>query len=128
VDGRRRRRARCDGASATVRFVADENASPVVDLLFASSGLEPEIVDDAEVFELFPNQPIQVARLSHLIALKLLAPGEDRPQDAVDLQALAAVAKPEDLATARAAVKLIQRRGFARGRDLQSALAGLMVR
>ena len=90
--------------------------------------MERESVDDAEILELFPNQPIPVARLGHLITLKLLAQGEDRPQDAVDLQALTAVAKPEDLATARAAVKLIQRRGFARGRDLQSALAGLMVR
>jgi len=112
---------------ATVRLFDAENPSPVVDLLFASSGLEREIVDDAEVLELFPDQRVPVARLGHLIALKLLARGEDRPQDAVDLQALAAVAEPDDLATARAAVELIQRRGFARGRDLQAALAGLRI-
>ena len=116
------------GRLATVRLLGDENASPVVDLLFASSGLEREIVDDAEVLELFPDQRIPVARLGHLIALKLLARGEDRPQDDVDLRALAAVADPDDLATARVAVNLIQRRGFTRGRDLQGALAGLSVR
>lgn len=116
------------GRLATVRLLDDENALPVVDLLFASSGLEREIVDHAEVLELFPDQRIPVARLGHLIALKLLARGDDRPQDDIDLRALAAVADSDDLATARVAVDLIQQRGFARGRDLQAALAGLSVR
>ena len=113
---------------ATVRLLGHADSTPVVDLLFASSGLEPEIVAAADVLEVFPAQRIPVAVVGHLIALKLLARDENRPQDDVDLRALVAVAGAEDVATARVAVGLIQRRGFARRRDLQAALADLVNR
>lgn len=111
---------------ATVRLLGHADSTPVVDLRFASSGLEPEIVAAADVLEVFPAQRIPVAVVGHLIALKLLARDENRPQDDMDLRALVAVA--EDVATARFAVGLIQRRGFARRRDLQAALANLVNR
>lgn len=41
-----------------------------------------------------------------------------RPQDWNDIRALLAVAKPADLETARAALRLIEMRGFARQRKL----------
>ncbi len=66
---------------ATVRLLGDVGSTPVVDLLFASSGLEPEIVAAADVLEVFPAQRIPVAVVGHLIALKLLARDENRPQD-----------------------------------------------
>ncbi len=111
---------------ATVRLLGHADSTPVVDLRFASSGLEPKIVAAADVLEVFPAQRIPVAVVGHLIALKLLARDENRPQDDMDLRALVAVA--EDVATARFAVGLIQRRGFARRRDLQAALANLVNR
>ena len=111
------------GRLAAVRLVGDEDATPVVDLLFASSGLEAEIVEGAEILDVFPEQSVPVAGVGHLVALKLLARDEDRPQDAADLRALADVAGEHDLATAQVAVSLIQRRGFARRRDLEAARA-----
>lgn len=111
---------------ATVRLLGEEEGAPVVDLLFASSGLEPEIVAGAEALEVFPEQSIPVASLGHLVALKLLARNDLRPQDSADLRALVDVAEERDLAVARAAVGLIQQRGFARGRDLDAALAELI--
>ena len=45
----------------------------VVDLLFASSGIEAETVTEAETLEILPGLKIPVARIPHLIALKVLA-------------------------------------------------------
>lgn len=73
--------------------------APVVDLLFASSGIEPEIVADAEVLDLLPTFRIRVATTGHLIALKVLSRDDvRRPQDLVDLRALLQVASRIDLA------------------------------
>jgi hypothetical protein len=94
-----------------------------VDLLFASSGIEPEITRAAEVTEVVPGLSLPIATTGHLIALKLLARDDQaRPQDLADLRALRAVATAADLDAARAAVGLITARGFDRGRDLTAAL------
>lgn len=125
------------GRLATVRLVhagragradADEQtAGNVVDLLFASSGVEPELVDAAEELEVVDGTRVPVATTGHLMALKLLARDDrGRPQDADDLRALLAVATPVDLTTARTAVGLIAARGFARGRDLPADLEALL--
>jgi hypothetical protein len=55
-----------------------------------------------------------VASVGHLIAVKLLARSPQRLQDEVDLDALGRVASGADLDEARAAVRLITTRGFAR--------------
>jgi len=95
----------------------------VVDLLFASSGIEPEVVISAESLEVLPGLHVPVAGLPELIALKLLARDDlDRPQDQLDLNALAQEATEEDLARAREASRLIIQRGFQRGRDLEADL------
>jgi hypothetical protein len=61
-----------------------------------------------------------------LIALKVLSRDDvERPQDLVDLRALLRVASEEDLESARAALALIERRGYHRGRDLLRAFEGL---
>jgi hypothetical protein len=63
------------------------------------------------------------------MALKILAHDEDRrPQDALDIRALLAVATEEDLADARRYLDLIADRGFHRERDLQECLQALMAR
>jgi predicted nucleotidyltransferase len=95
----------------------------VADLLFASSGIEPEVVAAAEPLEIFAGVTVPVAQIGHLVALKLLARDDrTRPQDSVDLRALRDVAPEAEVARARLAVSLIQQRGFARGRDLHAAL------
>ena len=99
----------------------------LVDLLFASSGIEPEIVAAAEPIEAFAGFALPVARTGHLIALKLLARGELRPLDTADIQALIAVADDDEIALARTAVELIEARGYDRGRDLRSDLASLLA-
>lgn len=110
---------------ATVRLVAPAETTKgvVVDLLFASSGIEPEVAAAAEPLEVFGGLLVPVARVGHLIALKLLARDDRRrPQDADDLRALRGVADGEEISRARDAARLIERRGFARGRDLPRAV------
>lgn len=116
------------GRLATVRLTfSSEPRTPVIDLLFASSGIEPEVVADAEPIELLQNLTIGVARTGHLIALKVLSRDDDRrPQDLVDLRALLRVASPAELARARDSLALIAARGYHRGRDLMSEINTLL--
>ncbi len=116
-----------NGRLATVRLSREvDGVGIIVDLLFASSGIEPEIAAAAEAIEVVPGLKLPVASAGHLIALKLLArDDESRPQDLADLLALRATASPSDEATARSAVKLIMDRGFNRGRDLVTSLESL---
>jgi len=116
------------GRLATVRLAsAHTGRKVVVDLLFASSGIEPEIVAAAELLDVMPGVTVPVARVGHLIAVKLLArDDETRRQDHIDLLALLQVATPDDLALAREAIELITDRGFNRDRDLAAGLAGLL--
>jgi len=97
----------------------------VVDLLFASCGIEVEIVAMAEDTALAPELTVPVAQTGHLIAMKLLSDAPRRPQDRVDLVRLFQESTAADLAVAAEAVALIQSRGFARGRDLGAAVAQL---
>lgn len=113
------------GRLATVRLAlaGEDVRGAVVDLLFASSGIEPEIVAAAEPIEAVPGFGIPVARLGHLIALKVLARDDrTRPHDRVDLAALLARADAAALGEARESLTLVMRRGFHRGRDLLAAL------
>jgi DNA-binding TFAR19-related protein (PDSD5 family) len=62
------------GRLATVRLTrSDVPQTPVVDLLFASSGIEPEVVAEAELIDLLPRLRMRVARTGHLIARDLIA-------------------------------------------------------
>lgn len=89
-----------------------------VDLLFASSGIEAEVVADAELLEAVRGIRIPVARVGHLIAVKLLSVAPGRETDAMDLRGLAAVADDDEWQRSAAAVALITERGYSRGRDL----------
>lgn len=109
---------------ATVRLdpPADVGTAAVVDLLFASSGIEPELVHDADTLEVLPDVVVPVASVAGLLVLKALASGPARPQDDIDLAALIDVATAEDRDAARHLARLVVERGFHRGRDLVTEL------
>lgn len=95
----------------------------IVDVLFASSGIEPEIVAGAELLMGSGGLLLPVIRRGHLIALKVLA---GRPQDLADAEALLRAAQSNDVDEARQALLLIERRGFNADKDLQVELAKLL--
>jgi hypothetical protein len=95
----------------------------IVDLLFASSGIENEVVASATRLQVLPRLSAPVATTGHLIALKILA---GRNQDLTDLGALIPAASQGDLDTAREAVRLIQARGFNREQDVAADLDKLI--
>jgi predicted nucleotidyltransferase len=115
------------GRLATIRLLPrDPEDQLVTDLLFASSGIEDEIVAAADDIIVFAGLSMPVATVGHLIAMKLLARDDRRrPVDADDLRALAVVAGDDDWDQARAAVEMITDRGFARERDLVKAMESL---
>jgi len=116
------------GRLATVRFLVpeieeDEEGGLVADLLFASSGVEPEIVEAAEMLAVMPGVDVPVVTSGHLFALKVLA---GRPKDLQDCQFLWRRMRPDDLQQAREALELISERGFHRGKDLKAELARVL--
>ena len=108
------------GRLATVRLVPplSNDAGVIVDLRFASCVIEPEIVAAAtrEAIALDVTGP--VASIGHLIAMKTLSESDRRFQDRGDLLSLLHASSPTDLEMARAALRLISDRGFARDKDL----------
>jgi predicted nucleotidyltransferase len=124
------------GRLATVRLLPPaEVANPMgvdeeetlVDLLFASSGIEPEVVGAADRLTILPGFDVPVATTGHLLALKVLSEQDNRPQDRMDAIALIQSAGVRDLQDAREAIELIIRRGFDRGKDLRATLAGVLA-
>lgn len=116
------------GRLATARFASEDDASGVVvDLLFASSGIEREIVQEAEVLEIVSGMRAPVAQAGHLIALKLLSRDDNsRPQDIADLRALISASSSADIALARAGLQLVAERDYQRGRTLDRDLDVLL--
>ena len=101
--------------------------SPVIGLLFASSGIEPEIVAVADEIELLRQLRVRVATTGPPIALKVLARDDvPRPQDVADLRALLRVASAIDITRARSALAFISERGSHRRRDLDAELEKLL--
>jgi hypothetical protein len=111
------------GRIATVRLTRESERSVYVDLLFASSGIEAEIVEAAEQLEVLEHVTVPVATRAHLIALKVLARDDrDRPQDFDDIRALLEDASDDDVKDARTALRQIEARGYGRGRALTDDL------
>jgi hypothetical protein len=110
---------------ATVRLIRPVRGTSTafIDLMFANSGIEVEVVDAADRVEVLPGSLMPVASTGHLIALKVLA---GRNQDLTDLGYLLAAASDADITQARSAVRLIEERGFNRGKDLAAELEGMI--
>lgn len=104
---------------ATSRLSSPIAGAVLVDLLFASSGLESEIVESSEVMEIVPGLSAPVAPSAYLVVLKLLARDDlTRPQDAADLRALRPRLSNTDEAAIRPIAQRVMDRGFHRDRDL----------
>jgi len=112
------------GRFSTARLTCSDQPSIFVDLLFASCGIEPEIVETAEEMTV-GGVRVRVATVGHLIAMKVLAQESSRPQDRADLAALFQVASAEQLELAARALGRIEERGFGRGNDLLADLSTL---
>ena len=97
------------GRLATVRLLFPTPSEPEigVDLLFASSGVEPEIVAGAEAVGIAPGLFVPVARIGHLLALKVLA---GRPRDIDDIGWLLKKADLAEIQLAEESLRLIVRR------------------
>jgi predicted nucleotidyltransferase len=112
------------GRIATARLMRATEPGVFVDLLFASAGIEIEIVGEAKVLDIVDGMRLAVAAIPHLIAMKTLARNDrQRPQDWDDLRALTIAAQPSELERARELLRLIEVRGFNRGRDLSTEFA-----
>jgi predicted nucleotidyltransferase len=119
------------GRLATVRLAitSDTSERAVVDLLFASSGIESEVVAAATQVSLTPSLRLPVATIGHLIALKVLSRNDDtRPQDVIDLRNLMVEAAPDDLRLAEESLALISARGYDRGKNLRAEYEQLLAR
>lgn len=117
------------GRLATVRLSPPrEKADVLVDLLFASSGIEPEIVAEATSMPLFEISKLPVAGIPHLIAMKILSESDRRLQDRIDLEKLFGVATNEAIDSAQRALALVTKRGFARNRRLERNFARFRAR
>jgi predicted nucleotidyltransferase len=112
------------GHFTSVRVVSPVRAGGrlVVDFMFDTTGIEKEIVTSAERLAVTRDLQVPVATRGHLIAMKVLSQGEDRPQDSVDLQQLLRRATTKDLDEARTALRLIRERDHDGGKDLLGAL------
>lgn len=121
------RQDRATGRLWVVRLITpgEDAEETVIDLLFYSSRIEPEIVAESEPVEVSPGLVIPVAKTGHLLALKLLA---GRTQDLADVETMMQVIEPEEIQRARQALRLIEVRQGILERDLQAELDQFLSR
>ncbi len=103
---------------ATARLGSPESSPVIVDLLFASSGIERETVAAAQPIEILDGLILPVAALPSLLALKVLSVSNRRPRDFEDIQALMKEATATELADVPRLLGLITERGYARDKNL----------
>jgi hypothetical protein len=114
-----------DGSLAMVRLLppGETDQGVILDLFFNWSGIEAEIARGAERLEVFRGLSVPVARLGHMLALKVSA-GRDR--DIEDARHLLREANPPELTRAREALAWIAARGVTDREDLSAALEQLL--
>lgn len=113
--------------SVRLEVIGEEERVEPVQLLFASSGIEPEVAGAASAKRVRGSE-VPVASIGHLLAMKLLSHEPGRPQDGEDIAALLQSANEADLQEAEDALVLISDRGFHRGRDLMAEYETFLAR
>jgi hypothetical protein len=105
---------------ATVRLRSPTGIT--VDLLSASSGIEPEIVARASPVVFEGSGSVPVAQPEELLAMKVLSLDDRRLQDRIDARALIEVNVNMDWERVRQDLRLVEQRGFHRRQNLQAKL------
>lgn len=98
-----------------------------VDLLFASCGIETEIVERATTVALPHAGDVPVAEAEELLAMKVLSMTDRRLQDRIDALRLVSCNPRLDLVRVRQNLQTIRDRGFDRGEDLEAKLVGVLA-
>lgn len=98
----------------------------VVDLIFATSGIENEIVSRSQSVSLSPSLSVPVAQAEELLAMKVLSMSDERLQDRIDARNLVRLNPSLDLERVKQNLSLITERGFARQQNLSRKLDQLL--
>ncbi len=123
IESRHSRRLR----GVRLQMPGHENG-PVLDLLFSTSGIEPEVVANAQLLEVFTGCRVPVAQPADLVAMKILSDENGkRKSDRRDLHWLMTILSEADIETVRSRLDLIVSRGWNRDRDLQSEFTALVA-
>lgn len=109
---------------STIRLLGPEGIK--VDLLFASSGIEQEIVERASAVALPHAGMVPVAEAEELLAMKVLSMTDRRLQDRIDALRLLACNPELDLERVKDNLARIRDRGFSRSEDLADKLRALL--
>jgi predicted nucleotidyltransferase len=109
---------------STVRLLSPLGVK--IDLIFASSGIEAEVVERAVLIDVPGTGPLPVACVEELVAMKTLSMTNRRLQDRIDAQRLLEHTKDLDLDRVRANLGLMRLRGYDRGENLEAKLASLL--
>ena len=110
---------------STIRLLSPSGVK--LDLLFASCGIEREIVERATIVALPHAGNVPVAEAEELLAMKVLSMTDRRLQDRIDAVRLIACNPELDLARVRQNLLTIRERGFDRGEDLEGKLASVLA-
>jgi hypothetical protein len=113
------------GRLATARLRNVEGI--VCDLIFATCGIEPEVVESAEPIELFPDLVVPTATAEALLAMKTLSASSRRARDLEDIQAIVRRNPGFDEALVKRLLSSIESRGYARGENLLEKWQGLVA-
>ncbi len=106
------------GRLATIRLQSPNGV--IVDLLFASSGIETEVVTRSTIVQMKRRVELPVANAEELIAMKVLSMSKHRLQDRADVQRLIQYSSNLDIARIQDNLALIESRGYNRDEDLQA--------
>lgn len=108
---------------ATARSV--DSRGVVCDLVFATSGIEREVVASARAIELFPDLEVPTASVEGLLAMKVLSAVPERPRDMGDIQAIVRANPGLDEGLVLQLLNQIEARGYGREQALASKWSNL---
>jgi hypothetical protein len=110
---------------STVRLLSPQGVK--VELLFASSGIEDEIVARSSLVDMGSAGSVPVANAEELLAMKILSMTDIRLQDRLDAQRLLQLVPNLDLDVVRDHLARITQRGFHRDQDLVAKLESVLA-
>lgn len=114
------------GRLATARLAHPSGI--ICDLIFATCGVEAEIIFDAEPLDVFEDFDVTTAKTEGLLAMKVLSASDQRPRDLEDIRALLQAGPDYDESRLLELLGLITDRGFHRKQDLRAKWNALKER